>query len=115
VDTVTVRANVPLPELSYGATGRLARTSRVEGLLASRRLTLVEDDVPDPDDVPAGTVSDVVAWVLAAEDPHERAGRAIREEYARPSPRSTLLEQLEDLEDLEASGRDESPGVEPEG
>lgn len=102
MDTVTVRANVPLPELSYGATGTLPRTRRVEGLLASRRLTLVDDDVPD------GTVAEVLAWVRAG-DPEERAGRAVREEYARERPRRTLLTALE------APGRDESAATGPEG
>lgn len=109
MDMVTVRANVPLPELSYGEVGTLPRTSRVAGLLASRRLTEIPSDEPDPDDVPGGTIAEVLAWVRAGDDPDERANRAVIEEYARERPRSTLLEELE------APGRDESADDEPEG
>lgn len=109
MDRVTVRANVPLPELRRGDVGTLTHTPRVAGLLASRRLTLVEAT----DDPPRGTVAEIVAWVRAGDDVAERADRALRFEAAREGqPRSTLVAQLEQLG---APGRDESAGATPEG
>lgn len=109
MDTVTVRANVPLPDLPLGEIGTLPRTRRVAGLLASRRLTLASELADD--EVPAGTVAEVLAWVSAG-DPVDRAWRAERAERARERPRSTLLAQLEQLG---APGRDESAEATPEG
>ena len=109
MDRVTVRANVPLPELRRGDVGTLAHSPRVAGLLASRRLTLVEE----VDDPPRGTVAEIVAWVHAGDDVAGRADRAIRFEAAREGRvRSTLMAQLEELS---APGRGESAGAGPEG
>lgn len=60
-----------------------------------------EEDASDPgekdapgDDVPGGSIPDVLAWV--GEDP-ERARLALEVERAQPSPRKSLIEKLEKL------------------
>lgn len=60
------------------------------------------DPAGDGDDpgtkVPGGTVNDVLDWV---DDDPDRARLALDAEQDRPSPRSTLVDQLEDIIDDE--------------
>ena len=57
-------------------------------------------DEPEPigtgdDDVPAGTVDDVVAWTEADENPPTRLSAALDAENAKDTPRVTLVTELE--------------------
>lgn len=51
---------------------------------------------PPADDVPAGTMADVLAWVG---DDKERARAAVKAEKARPDPRTSLLAKLAKIAD----------------
>lgn len=52
---------------------------------------------PAEDQVPEGTIAEVLAWVEADQSPPGRAQAAYDAEAARPAPRTTLLAQLESL------------------
>lgn len=69
-DTILVRSHVPLPDMPAGATGRVLRTGRWEGLIASGKVSVVEERA-------VGTVSEVLAWV--GDDP-DRAYDALEAE-----------------------------------
>lgn len=52
------------------------------------------EPVDDPDAVPAGTIQNVLDWVAGDKD---KAGRALDVEQAAGQPRSTLINQLQQL------------------
>lgn len=88
-ELITVVGNAPFPDIPLGRAVSVPRTPRIDGLLASGRISRVE-----PEGVPY-TVEDVKAWV--GDDP-DRAGRALEVEQFRPSgPRTTLEPWLQNV------------------
>ena len=89
---ITVVGNAPFPDIPYGRAVTVEHTRRIDGLLASGRISRVDDAATD--DVPA-LMGDVQEWVDG--DP-DRARTALAVEQARSQgPRSTLAPWLEDV------------------
>ena len=61
------------------------------------------------DDVPSGTVPEVLTWVG---DDVERAQKALDEEVANDKPRKGLVAQLQEMIDAEAAEEDAEEGHE---
>jgi len=93
VKNVLVKANVNLPELRRGQTGRLKNDARVAGLIASGRLQLAGASAL-PEQPPVGTISEVMRWVG---DDKRRAERALNRELASTAARTTLVKKLQEL------------------
>lgn len=98
------------PEASSRARARLAELEQLVAELteANQRLITANEALfaagytpPEPSiDVPAGSVEDVMAWVLELDDPVERDTRARaawESEQAEERPRKTLQKQLTEL------------------
>jgi len=78
-------------------TGSLPGAAPVPAPAADEPAAELEGSDDDPDEVPAGTADEVLAWV--GED-RDRATRALQAEQGRDKPRSTLSAQLEKLAGL---------------